>query len=601
MPVLALTPACAADRLCAVHSNSAPQKRAVGGPFALARQRVIDLRRVCYRLDKNVSLGVRALAVFGVGIWYVTALAASDWTLVRSPHSEVYTQAGEGSARSLALLVERLHAFFSRAGLPLDHRPPVRVIAFRSIEEYEPYRLRPSAAAYYSGSEIRDYIVMPALGPRDLYVEHEYWHLVMHASNLRLPLWLEEGMAEFFSTVRLGEHDTEGDAELTSRFRTLHAHSWMPLTELLGLAKDSPLRDDREASSVFYAQSWALTDMLLSAPAYGPRFPDFLTAVVSGTPAGSALAAVYAKPLAAIAADLRAWIEKRKVTPVTLPEAALDATGVEVSEPSRLASGMLLADLLATTGKMDRAEALYGELAKEAPDDPSVLAALAAIAHKKGDDAAARRQWRRALDQGLEDDDARYNLAILENNAGEHEAALADLHAMRHIAPARQFQYWTGTAYAANQLGRREEAETAAERARAHATNETERAYADELRMIAQSDVVVQVTRDANGQMRLVHTRTPHGSPDWNPFIEPGDQVRRAEGKLRAIDCGAETVFAVETAAGPLRLTIPDLKHVQMRNAPSEYTCGPQPASEVSVVYAASGPAGGVLRGMEFR
>jgi hypothetical protein len=190
---------------------------------------------------------------------------------------------------------------------------------------------------------------------------------------------------------------------------------------------------------------------------------------------------------------------------------------------------------------------------------------------------------------------------LLENNVGEHEAALEHLRAIRHLAPPRQFVYWTAMAYAANQLDRREEAEAAADKAWAHAATETERARAAELRMIAETDVVVQLTRNADGQMRLVNLRAPHGWPGWNPFIEPGDQVRRAEGKLRAIDCGAETVFALETAQGPLLLTVPDPNHVQMRNAPSEYTCGPQPASDVSVVYAASGPASGVLRSMEFR
>jgi len=550
-----------------------------------------------------VSLGARPLAVFGVGLWCVTALAASDWTLARSAHSEVYSQAGEGSARSMALLLERLHTFFwQTAGASLDHRPPVRAIVFRSTEEYEPYRLRPSAGAYYMGSELRDYIVLPDLGPRDPQVAaHEYWHLVVHASAMRLPLWLEEGLAESFSTVRIAEHHAEVDAEIAARFRNLRGRPGMPLTGLLELSKESLLGEDRDAVSLFYEQSWAFIEMLRTAPAYSAHFPEVFTAVASGKAAGAALVEVYGKPLAVLGADLRGWIEKRKVAPVTLPDAAPETTGVAVVEPSRLVSGVVLADLLAVSGKPERAEALYRELAREAPDDPNVTAGLAGIAHNRGDDAAARQLWRRAVDQGLEDDDALYNLALLDNNAGEHEAALADLQAMRSIAPARQFAYWATTAYAANQLGRRGEAVAAADHARAYASTEDERAQAAELRMIAQTDVAVQFTRDASGQVRLVNVRTPHGSADWNPFIEPGDQVRRAEGELRAIDCGAETVFAVETSGGLLRLTIPDPRQVQMRNAPAEYICGPQAPRDVSVVYAASGAAGGVLRGLEFR
>jgi hypothetical protein len=552
-------------------------------------------------LGKNVSLATRPLVVFGVGFWCVTTLAASDWTLARSAHSEVYSQAGEAGARSMAVLIARLDTFFSRLTPALDHRPPVRVIVFRSAEEYESYRLNPSTGAYYLGSGVRDFIVMPASGPRDPHVAaHEYWHLVARKSDLRLPLWLEEGLAEFFANIRLDERDTEGAAELASRFRTLHGHAWVPLGDLLVLAKDSPLRDDRQAASLFYMQSWALTEMLLSDPAYSARFPEFLTAVASGTPSEGALVSLYTKPLAVIGADLRAWVEQRKVTPATLPDAEPDTARVEVVELSPTASGVVLADLLATAGKSDRAESLYRELAKQAPDDPIVAAGLAMLVLQKGDNEAARQLLRRSVDEGLHDDDALYNLALLENNAGEHESALKDLRAMGRVGPEREFAYWAAMAYGANQLGRREEAEAAAENALTHASSATERAHAAELQVIARTDVVVQVTRDANGQMRLVNTRVPHGSPDWNPFVEPGDQVRRVEGKLRAIDCGAETVFAVETPAGMVRLTIPDPLHVQMRNGPSEYTCGPQPARDVSVVYAASGPAGGVLRGLEF-
>ncbi|HUI80784.1 MAG TPA: tetratricopeptide repeat protein [Bryobacteraceae bacterium] len=545
---------------------------------------------------------MRWVALIGVSLGCITVLAASDWTVARSPHSEIYSQAGEENARSMALLSERLYSFFSPLiGPEPGNRPPLRVVVFRSPADYAPYRLRPSADAYYMGNELADYIVMPATGPSEfLTVAHEYWHAVARSAGLRLPLWLEEGMAEFFSNFRLDERDREGTAKLAARFETLHRHPWMPLSALLALPKDSPLRSDREAASVFYAQSWALTEMLLADSVYSPRFPEFLTAISFGTPSEGALVSVYAKPLKTLDADLRAWVERPRVAPAILPPAEPESA-IEIAEASPLASGMVLADVLATAGKLDRAEALYRQLGERAPDDGNVTVSLARIALKRGNDESARRLFERAVEQGIVDDDVFYNLALFENNAGEHESALAHLRAIRQIAPARQFAYWAAVAYAANQLGKRDEANQAADRALACATDEADRAHAVELRMIAQTDVVVQFTRDANGQVHLVSRRVPHGLPDWNPFIEPGDQVRRAEGKLRAIDCDREMAFRVETPAGLLRLTIPDPKHVQVRNAPSEYTCGPQPASEVSVVYAASGPVSGVLRGIEFR
>ena len=535
----------------------------------------------------------------GVSCCCGAGLQAADWTLARSAHAEVYSQVGDSNARSMAQLIERLRAFFAPMMPPsLEERPPVRVVVFRSSEDYEPFRLHPASDAYYMGNQRRDYIVLPS-GPRDSQTAaHEYWHVMSRNAGLDLPLWLEEGLAEVFSNLQFDERPRAKPR--SPRPNSVRSQTQMPLAAILAVTKDAPFREESQAASRFYAASWALAEMLLVNPAYGPRFPEFLANVASGVPSEGALVSVYAKPLAAIEADLRAWNERARIAPVLVPEEPV-AGPIEITEASPLVSGTVLADLLETSGKLNRAEALYRQLSAQAPDDPNVNAALASIALTKGDDDAAREWFHRAVKHGLQDDDALYHLALLENNAGDHEAALADLEAIRRVSPARQFAYWDAVAYAANQLGKRDQAEAAAENMLAHATNEAERAQASEQRLIAQTDVVVQFTRDDNGQLRLVNRRTRHDSEDWNPFIEPGDQVRRAEGRLEAIDCGVETTFLVRTSAGLLHLAIPDPRHVQMRNAPSDYTCGPQPPTNVSVVYAAAGASGGVLRGMEFR
>ncbi len=63
------------------------------------------------------------------------------------------------------------------------------------------------------------------------------------------------------------------------------------------------------------------------------------------------------------------------------------------------------------------------------------------------------------------------------------------------------------------------------------------------------------------------------------------------------------TGVGVDTNDGALKLAIPDPLHVLMRNAPSEFVCGPHAPSAVSIEYAVSGrnaDADGVLRGMDF-
>ncbi len=278
---------------------------------------------------------------------------------------------------------------------------------------------------------------------------------------------------------------------------------------------------------------------------------------------------------------------------------------------------------------------------QQLPDDPAISGALGAIALHNGQNDIARRQWKRAIDDGIRDaalcyrytklaedaglpaneirpafekaitlrpdfDDARYGLALLESNAGRFDAAVTQLRAMHTISPGRAYGYWTAMSYALNELDKRDEAIQAAHKALKYAATLTERANAAQLAYVAQTDIAVRFTRDATGREHLETTRVPRNTLDWNPFIEPSDNIRRVEAKLREFTCssGRATGIAIETSNGQLTLTIPDPSRVLMRNAPSEFTCGPQPANSVVVDYAASqkrdGTADGVLRGMAF-
>jgi tetratricopeptide (TPR) repeat protein len=300
---------------------------------------------------------------------------------------------------------------------------------------------------------------------------------------------------------------------------------------------------------------------------------------------------------------------------------------------------LVLAALLLGAGDPARAEALCRDLLPDAAGNADLYAILGAIALRRQDAAGARAYWSRAIELGVSDDalcyrysilaqdagmsadeirpvleravalrpafdDARYSLALLERNAGRMEVALEHLRAMRDVPTSRAFSYWAAVSDTLNSLGRHEEAEAAAKTAAVHATTSAERAHAAQLAFVASTDLAVRLAPDAEGRARMVTTRIPRHTHDWNPFIEPNDDVRRTTGVLREVDCsGNVTLVTVETEDGPLMLSITDPARVQMRNGPAEFTCGTQSGSSVAVVYAASQQAGiaGVVRGIEFR
>src|SRR5580693_5662302 len=455
------------------------------------------------------------LAVFCVS---ACAQPVPAWRLTRSDHFELYSQGDDASARSTLVWFEQLRAFYlQKTGLAQDALRPVRVINFRSAREYQPYQLHPASDAHYIGTDSRDYIVMAVVGSGQFSVaSHEYSHSILHAAGLQFPPWFAEGLAEFFSTVRIDEHGCSLGGDLPARSQTLQRHPWMPLTELVSLRADSASRDNRDTAGIFYAQSWVLAEMLVLSPEYASRFGALTDALAAGAPGSEALDSTYRKSLDAIASDLRAWAAVKHKA-VSLPGTEVSNIQVQASEPvSPYRARMLMADMLLASGNLDRADALYRDLAQEKPEDADVSAALGTVALRKGDKDRARQEWKLAIGQGIQDaalcfqyaglaemagvpedelrpvleravklkpdfDDARYHLALLEKNAGHYEVALANLRAMRSIAPTRAYNYWVAMADALIQLDRRDEARNASKQAARHATTASEHAYAAQL------------------------------------------------------------------------------------------------------------------------
>jgi len=572
----------------------------------------------------------RSLANLGLFFCVAAARAPEPWTVARNSHFEVYSNAGPNSAPSLLAAFERMHAFARRVGVTPDPRRPVRVICFGTRPEFESYRLSASADANYLGTEARDYIVMPALAAGDFHVAaHEYAHVLIHSSGLGLPRWIAEGISEVASTVQIRDRASSVGGDLPAHSRLLRTETWLPLSDLFARGEN-----DGGGHAIFYSQSWALTAMLMLSPGYGPRFPLLLGSMASGVGAEAALRSVYGAAPDTVLRDLRAWLAR--IPPaVPLPGVGGLMQPAEPAPVSELAARFVLADLRLAAGDLDRAQAMYRALAADS-ETGDAYSALGIIALRRDDAPEALAAWQRAMQRGIHDagicyryailadqrglpaaqvhraleqaialqpdfDDAHFKLALMDKNASQPEAAIAHLKAMRSIAPARAFSYWSAMADALLDLGRRDEARAAANQAGEVAASDAEREHAGQILYMAETDLSVQLTSGPDGRPHFRTVRVPHDQPSRNPFIEPGDGIRRTEATLKEIECAADGIhISVAGESGDLRLSLPDPSRVQIRNIPGvsfEFTCGPQTPAKVVVEYTANH----VLRGLELR
>src|SRR5262245_6931865 len=132
-----------------------------------------------------------------------TACASASWVRLESPQFELYSSAGAGSGRQALRRLEQIRSVFEARTQQKKLTPlPVRVFLFKSESEFRPFQVNENAAGYYSPGPDRDYIAMQADGT-DLFrvVFHEYVHLMMRHAGVHVPVWLNEGTAEVYSTL----------------------------------------------------------------------------------------------------------------------------------------------------------------------------------------------------------------------------------------------------------------------------------------------------------------------------------------------------------------------------------------------------------------
>jgi tetratricopeptide (TPR) repeat protein len=425
------------------------------------------------------------------------ALAAAHgdpWLRIQSAHFELFTDAGERAGRDLVRHFEQVRGFFLLVfGLQSSNGKPVRTVAFRNEKEFQPYRPSEAASAFYHAGSEHDYIVMSSTDAEHYQVAtHEYTHLLLGQAGGTVPLWLNEGLAELYSTAeQVGDKIVIGQAP-PGRGEALLENRWIPLAALLSTGPDSPLYNEKSRAGMFYAESWALLHMLNLDPQYRLHLRDLLDALKTADSV-AAFERTYGKSVAQVQADLQAYVGRQYLHGLAFQiplEKAVESPEIETNAGmrARLALAELLADY---PGKVAQAAAMYSQLARDFPQSWEVEAALGRFAWRERRDQAALGHFERAaglggpggrpdarmfldyaralgaanrsadavaalrnalrLDASLKE--AHYDLGLALVRTGDWRSAMAELQLARPLKPFEAPQYFYCMAYSAYRLG----------------------------------------------------------------------------------------------------------------------------------------------------
>ena len=229
--------------------------------------------------------------------------AEKPWLEVDSPHFRVLSNGSDHEARRIALEFEQMRATL------VDRFPHGRIetgtplITFAARDEETAMELAPwmrqseKKGIYFAGYFQHHWEKQFALVRLDLdtpdnhqVVYHEYTHNVLHANFRWLPMWFDEGLAEFFANTRFESGKIYIGAP-SPRYRVLQNRALIPLDKLISMRS---YRDGDEAG-MFYAESWALVHFLHFGPgmAGGQKLNEFEMQLQKGTEQKKAFEAVF--------------------------------------------------------------------------------------------------------------------------------------------------------------------------------------------------------------------------------------------------------------------------------------------------------------------
>lgn len=335
-----------------------------------------------------------------------------------SNNFELYTNAGEREARQTLETFEQVRDFFMRVkSANTTTRLPVTIVGFRSLKDYKAYTPLGNSAAYYTNDTQRDYIVMGSMGSENTPLAiHEYMHLLVKHSGLKLPPWLNEGFAELYSTLQPQSGQTLLGALPPGRVRSLQDGKWIPLAQLLGVGQDSPEYNEKDRMGMFYAESWALVHMLALSKEYRENFPKLMLLMTQTGDSAEALRGAYGKSVEELEKELKRYLRSPTLTGV-LFKARFEKVKIERGRPAgELETALVLAKLTSFAGRNEEAARDLRRLLESHKDNAEVEEALGYLAWRSGQVERARGYLEAAIEHGAANWKTHYDYSLLTQN-----------------------------------------------------------------------------------------------------------------------------------------------------------------------------------------
>lgn len=352
------------------------------------------------------------------------------WTEVRSPHFIVVTNANEKQGRRVADQFERMRSVFHAAfpKLQVDPGSPIIVLAIKDEKDFrtlEPPAYLAKGSLQLSGLFLRapdkNYVLMrlDAEGEHPYsVVYHEYTHLLLSKAADWMPLWMNEGLAEFYQNTQISEKEASIGEPSGENLALLRQNRLLPLADLFTVDDKSPYYHEENKGSIFYAESWALTHYIVIKDRQDKterlkQYADFLTQKVD--PVTAATRAFG--DLRDLQFALESYIQRGRfnyVKMITTTE--VDDSAFTVQALAAVQWDALRADFLAYSNRTAEARTLLDQVLQEDPHNVSAQETMGYLEFRQGHAEEARKRYAQAVQLDSHNFLAHYYFAAISMN-----------------------------------------------------------------------------------------------------------------------------------------------------------------------------------------
>jgi tetratricopeptide (TPR) repeat protein len=309
------------------------------------------------------------------------ALGAREptWIRLELPDFTVVSATSESATRNWAIEFEQFHRGMKQV-LKLNDRllHPVTVVLFRSQRDLDPYKpLEKGKPAkmdgYFARSSLANYIGVALNGESDQtqrLIFHEGVHWLTNVADDPLPLWLNEGLAEVFSTFQVRSNVYSYGDPLPWHVLVLRHSKYIPLKELLYIPRESLLYNEGDRTSIFYAESWAFVHYLLFSGHHEllPKYNELVHRLDQSQDPDATFRQVFGCDCAEMQKRLQAYMNSGVYSKLSLP---FDRSSIEAQAKVRQATPaeveLAKASLLLGVGRPEAALPILTRCAAELP------------------------------------------------------------------------------------------------------------------------------------------------------------------------------------------------------------------------------------------